>query len=618
MESRIANLQASIKGLLSKRSVRIIGILLGLALVFGPIPQLSLLSSQGGAEEPSVASGDVNDFEFESFDAKYQLSLEEGGRSVLHVRETLVALFPERDQNRGLFRYIPDWYEGSPLNTEVVSLTDEKGSPRPLETYFEGDFVVVDTAVPQGSFLRGRQSFVLEYSQSNVLRQFGEDDIWEFYWDVNGTGWLQKFQSVSVSIGVDGSLARDLLQDRMHCYFGEYGSDQKCDITIEESGTGYVVSAKTEDLGPGETLTVALGFRTNSVVLGEQFEVAPWISIPSWVLFVLLVFVIIPSAVLFRVKRLRHEGPIRQRSPEYLPPKDLGLHMAALLLKKPGALMTSKLLQLAVEKKVRLIEFEKGKWALKLQDSDLSAEDEEFLAAILGGEQFIPKVGELAKLPSKPSDLGSNYKEFTKSSGAKFKDLYLLEIPNKSRLFRILPAVAVSLLLFGLGFLGVALYQPEDPTGFVLTFPAVILSAVVGALVSKKPLNVAGAENLKKLSGLKVYMKLAEEERLAFLQSPEGAIRRGDDRYVVLHERLLPWAVLLGLAKNWAKELDVIAPAVGGSGIIESTSHSTFAESFSAFDSSVSGSMGSASGSGGSGGGGGAGGGGGGGGGGGQ
>jgi len=352
--------------------------------------------------------------------------------------------------------------------------------------------------------------------------------------------------------------------------------------------------------------------------LDEQFEVAPWISIPSWVLFVLLVFVILPRAIFFRVKRLRHEGEIRQRSPEYLPPKTLDLDMAALLLKKPGALMTSKLLQLAVDKKVRLIEFEKGKWALKLQDSDLSAEDEEFLAAILGGEQFIPKVGELAKLPSKPSDLGSNYKEFTKSSGAKFKDLYLLEIPNKSRLFQILPAVAVSLLLFGIGFLGVALYQPEDPTGFLLTFPAVILSAVVGALISKKPLNATGAENLKRLSGLKVYMKLAEEERLAFLQSPEGAIRRGDDRYVVLHERLLPWAVLLGLAKNWAKELDVIAPAVGGSGIIESTSHGTFAKSFSAFDSSVSGSMGSASGSGGSGGGGGAGGGGGGGGGGGQ
>jgi uncharacterized membrane protein YgcG len=615
MERKDSTPQTLVRGFLTKRNIRIVGIVLGLLFLF---PQLSLIFSMGSAEEPSVTSGDVNDFEFESFDASYQLSLEESGRSVLDVRETLVALFPERDQNRGLFRYIPDWYEGSPLGTEVLSLTDETGSPRPLETYLEGDFVVVDTAVPEGSFLRGRQSFILDYSQSNVLREFGEDGIWEFYWDVNGTGWLQKFQSVSASIEIDGSLARDLLQDRLHCYFGEYGSDQKCDITIEESGAGYVVHATAEDLGPGETLTVALGFRTNSVVLDEQFEVAPWISTPSWILFLVLVFVILPSSIFFRVRRLRHGGLVRQSSPEYLPPKELDLHMAALLLKKPGALMTSKLLQLAVEKKVRLIEFEKGKWALKRQGSDLTAEDEEFLEAILGGEQFMPKVGELAKLPSKPSDLGSNYIEFTNSSSAKFKDLYLREIPTKSRLFRILPAVAVSLLLFGIGFLGIAVSQPADPTGFVLTFPAVILSAVIGLLVSKKPLNAAGAENLKKLSGLKVYMKLAEEERLAFLQSPEGAIRRGDDRYVVLHERLLPWAVLLGLAKNWAKELDVIAPAVGGSGIIESTSHGTFAESFGAFDSSVSGSMGSASGSGGSGGGGGAGGGGGGGGGGGQ
>ena len=615
VRSKAPSLQTFTEGFLSKRRIWIVWSLLGLLVVFS---QFDLVNSRGGAEEPQVTSGDVNDFEFESFDARYHLSLDQSGRSVLQVQETLVALFPERDQNRGLFRYIPDWYEGSPLNTKVFSLTDETGSPRPLETYLEGDFVVVDTAVPQGSFLRGRQIFVLDYSQSNVLREFGEDGIWEFYWDVNGTGWQQEFQSVSVSIEIDGRLAGDLLDNQMRCYVGVYAATQNCEITTQESGPGFVVRAEAEGLGPGETITVAIGFRTNSVVVDEQFEVAPWISTPSWVLFGVLVFVVLPNSIFFRLKRLRHEGPISQKIPEYLPPKNLELDMAALLLKKPRGVMTSKLLQLAVEKKIRLIEFEKGKWALKRASSQLSAEDEEFLAAILGGHQFIPKVGDVAKLPSKPSDLGSNYNELTRSSNVRFRDLYLLEIPAKSRLLRILPAVAIFLSLFGLGFLGIAIYRPEDPTGFVLTFPAAILAAVIGLLMSKRPLNAAGAENLKKLSGLKVYMKLAEADRLAFLQSPEGAIRRGDERYVVLHERLLPWAVLLGMAKSWAKELDVLAPAVGGSGIIESTSNRSFAETISSFDSSVSGSMGSSSGSGGSGGGGGAGGGGGGGGGGGQ
>lgn len=611
MDIRHKSLQFRLKGLWSRRGFRVAVYVLGVVYI---VPGLVLGLFQSTVEPQTITTGDVNDFEFESFDASYQLTLNEDGLSVLGVQETLVALFPERDQNRGLFRYIPDRYEGAPLDTQVFSLVDESGVPRPLETYLEGDFMVVDTAVPQGSFLRGRQTFVLEYSQSNVLREFEEDGIWEFYWDVNGTGWLQPFQTVSASVEIDSSLAKDLVADRIHCYFGQYDSDQKCEISVEESDSGFLVHAQVENLGPGETMTIAIGFSTDSVVQVEQFQDVPWVSIPSWILFLLLVLVILPAAIIFRTRRLRHEGEIRQSSPEYLPPIDLDLEMAALMLKKPGAVMTSKLLQLAVEKKVRLIEYEKGKWGVSVESSELPQEDEKFLVATLGS---VPPVGEVIALPTSPSDLGSNFSDYTKASNAQFKELYLRDVPTKSRLIRILPAVGISLALFTIGFLGLTLFQPEDPTGVVLTFPAVLITALIGFLISKRPLNLVGSENLQKLSGLKVYMKLAEEERLAVLQSPEGAIRRGDERYVVLHERLLPWAVLLGIAKEWAKELDVIAPAAAGSGIIDS-SHGNFAGSFSSFDSSVSGSMGSSSGSGGSGGGGGAGGGGGGGGGGGQ
>lgn len=612
MVSRAEKIQSRLRWLWSKRGFRRAAIILGVIFI---VPDLLFGFFQANGEDKTLASGDVNDFEFESFDANYRLSLEQDGLSVLRVKETLVALFPERDQNRGLFRYIPDRYEGAPLNTEVLSLVDEAGLPRPLDAYLEGDFVVVDTAVSEGSFLRGRQSFVLDYSQSNVLREFADGGIWEFYWDVNGTGWLQPFQTVSASVEIDPSLAEDLLTDRMHCYFGEYGSDQKCPITIEKSGAGYIVRAQADNLGPGETLTIALGFSADSGVQVEEHQDAPWVGIASWILFGLLVGAALPSAAIFRIRRLRHQGPIRQSNPEYLPPKDLDLEMAALLLKKPGAVMTSKLLQLAVDKKARLIEFEEGKWGVSLERSDLPEEDAEFLQAILGK---VPPVGAIAALPTSPTDLGSNFSGYTKASNAEFTELYLRNVSRKSRVLRILPAVCISMALFTIGFIGLALFQPEDPTGVVLTFPAVFVTAIIGFLASKRPLNLAGSEKLQKLSGLKVYMKLAEEERIAILQSPEGAIRRGDARYLVLHERLLPWAVLLGLAEDWAKELDVLSPTAAGSGIVHSTSHGTFSDSLRSFDSSVSGSMGSSSGGGGSGGGGGAGGGGGGGGGGGQ
>lgn len=62
------------------------------------------------------------------------------------------------------------------------------------------------------------------------------------------------------------------------------------------------------------------------------------------------------------------------------------------------------------------------------------------------------------------------------------------------------------------------------------------------------------------LWGLHDYIRLAEKDRLAYLQSPTGAERRpaaNELEVLVLNEKLLPYAVLFGLEKQWMKELDV-------------------------------------------------------------
>jgi hypothetical protein len=63
------------------------------------------------------------------------------------------------------------------------------------------------------------------------------------------------------------------------------------------------------------------------------------------------------------------------------------------------------------------------------------------------------------------------------------------------------------------------------------------------------------------LDGLRQYLELAEAERLRVLQSPSGAdllATEGGDparsRYH-LHERLLPYAVLFGLEREWIRQL---------------------------------------------------------------
>jgi uncharacterized membrane protein YgcG len=69
------------------------------------------------------------------------------------------------------------------------------------------------------------------------------------------------------------------------------------------------------------------------------------------------------------------------------------------------------------------------------------------------------------------------------------------------------------------------------------------------------------------LLGLKDYIKLAEADRLKFLQSPEGAEKlpvadqfdpKTPEAKVKLFEKLLPYAMLFGLEKDWAKQFEGI------------------------------------------------------------
>lgn len=61
------------------------------------------------------------------------------------------------------------------------------------------------------------------------------------------------------------------------------------------------------------------------------------------------------------------------------------------------------------------------------------------------------------------------------------------------------------------------------------------------------------------LWGVHDYIRLAEQDRLRMLQSPSGALTtpRGDLEVLKLHERLLPYAVLFRLEKEWMRELDL-------------------------------------------------------------
>ncbi|MDO9591345.1 MAG: DUF2207 domain-containing protein, partial [Microcella sp.] len=85
----------------------------------------------------------------------------------------------------------------------------------------------------------------------------------------------------------------------------------------------------------------------------------------------------------------------------------------------------------------------------------------------------------------------------------------------------------------------------------------------LGALaLAIRPLQLTekGREAKDYLDGMKLYLTVAEEERLRVLQSPTGAERidvGNNLELVKLYEKLLPWAVVWGVEDQWMHELEL-------------------------------------------------------------
>ncbi|MFE6254466.1 DUF2207 family protein [Agromyces sp. NPDC057865] len=104
-----------------------------------------------------------------------------------------------------------------------------------------------------------------------------------------------------------------------------------------------------------------------------------------------------------------------------------------------------------------------------------------------------------------------------------------------------------------------------DGDGASLGLTVVALAATIATIVVTPPswrrFLPPARPRREHLDGLRQYLELAEADRLRVLQSPTGAdlvATDGEDpalsRYH-LHERLLPYAVLFGLEREWIRQL---------------------------------------------------------------
>lgn len=527
------------------------------------------------ATPPAPAHADVDDFRFESFDAQMSLTRAADGHAESTVTETLVAQFPEDDQNRGIVRAIPDGYDGVPLQTRIISVTGADGAAIPYE--IETDRREVRVLTGDDDYVHGRQTYVISYTQRDTIRAFDDTDTDEFYRDVNGTEWAQPFGRVSVEVTVDAALAPTALDGAAACYRGEQGSTDRCDVVrADRADGGLTFSAAADDLGPGENLTISVGFARGTFVPGEvvrtaaeQFSVdaAPALSAIS--LGTLGVTAAAIGAAISSRRRNRDAAGRGIIVPEYAPPADVDVLEGAHLVGRSRGALPAAVLDTAVAGHLRIVEDPSADDELALEYIDGTGATPlraGVLAAVFGER---PRPGERVALDTPGSDAGERLRDLLTVAGAEVRRRGWMRPP---RMRGAVVAGTIAVTAFGVAVAALIITSVgAAPTWWqIAAIPATVAGGILTFVLLRYSDRVtdAGAPARDHLLGLRDYLTLAEADRMRVLQSPEGAERRPagvDDPVQVLHlhEKLLPWAVVWGVEREWADVLATGARATG-------------------------------------------------------
>jgi uncharacterized membrane protein YgcG len=523
------------------------------------VPLMLTACSVEGTDEADErpVSTDVNDFAFESMDVDYELGRAEDGTSTLRVVETFVAVFPEYDQNRGMQRRLDESYLGVPLNPQLVSVTDEEGRERSVETESDEDVYIITSRADD--YVHGRQTYVFTYTLENVIRHFDDTDSDEFYWDVNGTQWAQEFGRVTARV----SMAPDVAEARtgaQSCYVGYQGSTDTCDI----GAAGGEVTASAAPVLPYQTMTIAVGFESGTF---EPFDSSYFASVWGWLQ--AIAAVALAGAIVFagvnRARKLRDAPGRPTIIAEYTPPRVIDALESAVLLGLTTKAIPAEVLEQAVAGSIRIIEGERRMFggvplrAVLVDPSKADGDGRMLLDGLFPGG--VP--GEEYEFGRSDTRLSAAAQRILKGANQELVTRGLRrEVRGSVRAFPVLAAVACSALVIVFGFAAInAGVDALIPLSLIIA--SAVADFIVIAMVARKPLTAAGAETRDHLFGLKEFIEWAEADRIRMLQSPQGAERlridSTDVRQILwLYELLLPYAVVFGQEKQWAKELAVL------------------------------------------------------------
>ncbi len=441
-------------------------------------------------------------------------------------------------QHHGIFRNIPYKYSrnGYNYNTKIsdVSVSDESGNPVKFKTSKKGSNFEIKIG-DADFFVTGLKKYIIQYKVDRAINYFDDHD--EIYWNAIGSEWTVPIVS---GTGVLVLPQTDMHNVQILCIYGPVGSTNSCNGStalenyqhfpsyMNPDETGLVINFQQSNIKPGEAITIVASVPKGLIRQPSKWEVL-FNTIQDNLIFLLPLLVLL---VMWQIWKKYGRDPkpsipvvAQYEAPHNLTPVEVGylfderiqnhdISAEIIFLATKGYLKIERIPKKGLFSKedFKLIK-------LKSADDSLSEFEKNLMSVIFYENEVL-----LSALKSKTTIQKHNFK--TRIIIDKLtKEEYFTKNPNRIRAEYIVSGIV---LFFALIVVVAKFLNISAIISVIISFFVFFVFAWLMPRKTQK-----GSDSKQMIKGLKLYLSVAEKDRLDFHNDPR--IRKFLKSYCHLH-----------------------------------------------------------------------------------
>ena len=510
------------------------------------------------------------------------------------VTERITVISTGQEIKRGIVREFPTTYKDRYGNTvrvgfEIVEIR-RGGQPEPYHTEKVSNGVKIFIGQREVFLQPGQHTFIITYKTDRQLGYFQDYD--ELYWNVTGNGWNFPIDAAQAVV----ELPAGAKIQQFAAYTGPFGAKEQ-DYRVSHDGAGNIVFTTTRGLAPREGLTIAVAWpkglvRQPTAAAGTVAYLRDNASLFSAVLgfLALLVYYL---RIWSQVGRDPGKGTI---IPLFEPPKGFSPAAIRYLMQMgfDAKTFAAAVMDMAVKGYLSIWEANELFVLEKKQDAPLFPEERSLGSELFAGNKTL-------EISQKHQRILANSQENLEKSLKKM----LATIYFKTNRSYLWPAAIITLSMLGALFLTaedrgagavsiifylvsclviVMIYMFWEKSGWLqkifflvfgvfwslpsvmiapaAAFSSIYISLILGSILIMhlffvyllRAPTLKGRQIMDQIEGFKMYLSVAEKERLELLHPPEKTPE--------LFEKYLPYAFALDVENEWSEQFaEVLAQA---------------------------------------------------------